>query len=61
MPARKMYAKNALFGCLLTKPESEDKRPKLPLFNGPKFLGSGSSARLQGAQKKLRVVQAEIG
>ena len=32
----------------LIKSESEDKRPKSPPFNGPKFLGSGSSARLQG-------------
>jgi hypothetical protein len=61
MPTRKMCAKNALVNGLLAKPESADKRPKLPLFNGPKFLGSGSSARLQGAWKKLRVVQAEIG
>jgi hypothetical protein len=61
MPTRKMCAKNPLFSCLLVKPESADKRPKLPLFNGPKFLASGSSARLQGAQKKLRVVQTEIG
>ena len=61
MPTRKICAKNASFSCIPIKPESEDKRPKLSLFNDPKFLGSGSSARLQGAQKKLRVVQAEIG
>ena len=56
----KMRAKCAVFSCLLVKPESEDKRPKSQPFDGPKFLSGGSSARLQGAQKKLRVAEAVI-
>ncbi len=56
----KMRAKCAVFSCLLVKPESEDKRPKSQPFDGPKFLSRGSSARLQGTQKKLRVAEAVI-
>ena len=56
----KMRAKYAVFSCLLVKPESEDKRPKSQPFDGPKFLSGGSSARLQGTQKKLRVAEAVI-
>jgi hypothetical protein len=41
-------------------PRFEDKRPKPPSFNGPKFLSVGPSARLQGAWKKLRVMKAEL-
>ncbi len=55
-----MRAKCAAFSCLLVKPESEDKRPKYQPFDGPKFLSGGSSARLQGTQKKLRVAEAVI-
>ena len=56
----KMRAKCAVFSCLLVKPESEGKRPKSQPFDGPKFLSGGSSARLQGTQKKLRVAEAVI-
>jgi hypothetical protein len=42
------------------KAGSQDKRPKPPSFNSPKFLSGGPSARLQGAGKKLRVRMAEI-
>jgi hypothetical protein len=42
------------------KAGSQDKRPKPPSFDSPKFLSGGPSARLQGAGKKLRVRMAEI-
>lgn len=50
----------ALLGCLWAKQYLKDKRPKPPLLDGPKFLSGGSSARLQGSRKKLRVRMAEI-
>jgi hypothetical protein len=50
----------ALLGCFVGKAGSSDKRPKPPLFDGPKFLSGGPSARLQGARKRLRVGMAEI-
>jgi hypothetical protein len=46
--------------CLLARPGSEDKWPKRPPFNGPKFLCSGPSVRLQGARKKLRVMRLRL-
>jgi hypothetical protein len=38
----------------------EDKRPKAPSFDSPKFLSGAPSAMLQGPRKKLKVMKVEI-